>query len=79
MEFVILKKKILKSKYCFVKFRILSGNASFNEETETRAISDIEVLSLPSNNGDQLLALHYSNFKNGKFVVQRIPSLATLS
>jgi TATA element modulatory factor len=53
----------------------MSGNASSTEEPETCASSDIEVLSLPSNSGDQLLA---SINVNGKSI-QRIPSLASMA
>lgn len=44
-----------------------SGHASSAEEQETCASSDIEVISLPSNSGDQLIALkHFKSLKNNK-------------
>lgn len=64
---VILFSLFIKQTYIMFKVKVdggssLSGNASSNEEPESEVcpsevLSDIEVLSLPSNSGDQAMAI----------------------
>lgn len=56
-----------------------SGNASSNEEQETCASSDIEVISLPSNSGDQLLALKQKNLINKQQTINSSSSSSSAS